>query len=247
MMKPVATEEVKEKIKKSAPVIKQHWWLALSVIVVVSITIGGYYYWQHEKLKAVMGDTIDTTQIEQEKLIEKVGKLIKLPQNEQPAIATVSDIAKLKGQPFFDNAKNGDKVLIYEKAQKAILYDPQTNKLVEVGPVDLAKITPTATASSSEAALPESIKVVIYNGTTIPGLAAKFETQLLSLSSIKVDVLSKGNAVESNHTKTIIVDLTGKHNATAQRFATMFTGEVAPLPEGEQAPKDADILIIAAD
>ena len=40
--------------------------------------------------------------------------------------------SKLKAQPFFAKAQDYDQVLIFEKAKKAILYRPSTNKLIEV-------------------------------------------------------------------------------------------------------------------
>jgi hypothetical protein len=68
-------------------------------------------------------------------LINKVGQLMELPIGEKPTIATVSDMTKLKGQPFFDKAENSDKVLIYKLAKKAILYRPSENKIINVAPV----------------------------------------------------------------------------------------------------------------
>ncbi len=69
--------------------------------------------------------------------MEAVGRLIVLPEDEVPTIATVTDLEALQGQPFFANAKLGDKVLIFAKAGKAILYDPVEQKIVEVAPVNL--------------------------------------------------------------------------------------------------------------
>jgi len=64
-----------------------------------------------------------------------VGKLMELPA-EKPTVATVSDVAKLPPyQPFFKDAKNGDKALFYNDAKKAILYRPETNKIINIAPI----------------------------------------------------------------------------------------------------------------
>jgi len=65
-------------------------------------------------------------------ITERIGKFMELPQGEEPTLATVSDQEKLKGQQFFANAKNGDKVLVYPKAKKAILFRPSSGKIIEV-------------------------------------------------------------------------------------------------------------------
>ena len=54
-------------------------------------------------------------------LIAEVGKLVILPTDEEPTIATVTDLTELQKQEFFRQAKIGDKVIIYVKAGKAIL------------------------------------------------------------------------------------------------------------------------------
>lgn len=88
-------------------------------------------------------DTQKAAQEEINKIVDDVGKLIVLPKGEVPTIATVTDLKQLKDQPFFDNAKVGDKVLIYTKAQKAILYDPSSNKIVEMAPLNTGSATTT--------------------------------------------------------------------------------------------------------
>lgn len=65
-------------------------------------------------------------------LIAKLGKLMSLPENELPTIATVTDPEKLKNQPFFINSKVGDKVIVYELNKKVILFRPSENKIIEV-------------------------------------------------------------------------------------------------------------------
>lgn len=65
-------------------------------------------------------------------IVTKVGLLVEFPSTENPSVATVSDVEKLKTQDFFKRAKNGDKVLIFQSVKKAILYRPETNKIIDM-------------------------------------------------------------------------------------------------------------------
>lgn len=108
----------------------------LIVIVVLAVlflaTLGTTYYFYQKS----SGVSIKDPQKELEQTIKMVGKHLVLPSNEIPTMATVSDPEKLKDQPFFVNAKKGDKVLIYANSQKAILYDPEADRIVEVAPIN---------------------------------------------------------------------------------------------------------------
>ena len=47
----------------------------------------------------------------------------------------MTDPEKLQDQEFFKNAKPGYRVLLYTKARKAYLYDPEAHRLIEVAPI----------------------------------------------------------------------------------------------------------------
>jgi hypothetical protein len=70
-------------------------------------------------------------------LAKRVEKIVVVPADETPTVATVTDPQKLSGQDFFAGAKEGDKVLIYARAGKAILYDPAAGKVINIAPVNL--------------------------------------------------------------------------------------------------------------
>jgi hypothetical protein len=69
-------------------------------------------------------------------LKDKVSKIMQLP-SETPTIAEVEteDIDKLKTQEFFRDIKNGDKILIFSKAQKAVVYREDENRIINSGPI----------------------------------------------------------------------------------------------------------------
>ncbi len=67
----------------------------------------------------------------EELLISKVNKIYSFPIGEIPTIATVTNTEALKNSTFFTLAKLGDKVLIFKKGNRAVLYRPSINKIIE--------------------------------------------------------------------------------------------------------------------
>jgi hypothetical protein len=116
----------------------------LLTVLVIALTATSIYFYQRSRRVSIGSTASDTG--ETKALIAEVGKLMFLPENETPTIATVSDPSKLKDQSFFVDAKEGDKVLIYTNAKKAILYDPLAKKIVNVAPINLGANTPGTTA-----------------------------------------------------------------------------------------------------
>lgn len=127
--------------------------IAAAVILgLLILGVGGYFYYQSQK-----GQNLTNVQQgspeEVNKMVEEVGKLMELPQGEVPQVATVTDVTQLQNQPFFQRAKNGDKVLIYQASGKAILYDPQAKKIIDVTVINLNP-QPQATQEATPSATP---------------------------------------------------------------------------------------------
>ncbi len=91
-------------------------------------------------------------------LIAAVGKLILLPENESPVVATIVNSAKLaETQAFYKGAQDGDKLLIFPESEKALIYSPARNILVSVGPAFVEKENNIeATQSPTPSVVPES-------------------------------------------------------------------------------------------
>ena len=215
------------------------------ILVVFILTLGAafYFYQKYQSAKKSLQDARQPAQLDKEKLIKEVGKLIELPK-EEATVAVISDREKLKDQPFFQNAKNGDKVLIFTNAKKAILYRPSSNKIIEVAPINLG--SPSASMQSDNSTISPTqkvgVKVAIYNGTKIAGLAAQTEKDLKEKVA-GIEVVEKGNTV-GDYNSTIIVDISGRNKKTVEQIAQGIEGEVVEiLPAGEKKP-EADILVI---
>ena len=183
-----------------------------------------------------------------------------LPQNENPMVVTIIDGEKFSAKHFFSQAKKGDRVLIYTQANLAILYRPQTHKIVES--INLAqpgkdqglnfsilaveKVLADENSSGNQASgtsVQSPVTVAVYNGSKTKGLAASLADRLITINGVKV--VKKSNAV-GNFEKTVVVDLNGKNADVAKVIAQAVGGEVAQLPASEKAPA-ADILVIGAD
>lgn len=211
--------------------------LLMVLIFVGAIGAGVYFYWQYQKV--IKNPEIITKQ-ETTWVLEKINKLIDLPQDETPTVTTVLDKDKLKDQDFFKKAENGDKIIVYMNAKKAVLYRPNTNKIIEVAPVYTDE-TQKATESGAITANP---RVVLLNGTTTTGLTNSAETKIKDKIP-NVEISAKANAKKTDYTKTIVVDLTGNMSDQAKSIAVALGGEVGLLPTGEDKP-DADIVVIVA-
>ena len=103
-------------------------------LVVMAVGLSVFYWYG---VQSAVKDPDRAAQEETIKLLAEISRIIVLPSNEIPVIATVNDPVKLTNQPFFTKAKAGDKVLIYPNNKKAILYNPVDKKIIEVAPLSI--------------------------------------------------------------------------------------------------------------
>ncbi len=214
-------------------------------LFVTSLMAGsGYFYWQYRE--AVNSNPIYET----EQVTAAVRRLMDLPQDSLPTLATVTEKEKLQGQDFFKNAENGDKVLIYVDEGKAILYRPSINKIIDIAPIQPTEPAVAGAAdqipvgSVESEIMPENISISFLNGTNITGITRTVEKQLTTLS-YDFTVGKRENAKKSNYQETIIVDLTGGAlKSQAAELAKILSARVDELPEGETDPETNGLLVI---
>ncbi len=209
--------------------------IALVLLLAAAGAPSYYFYTQYQKTKMLLGNPTEAAKEETKAVTAQLSRLMELPADEDPTIATILDKDKLKDQPFFAKAENGDKVIIYAKSLKAILFRPSANKVIDFAPINIG--TPSAQTA-------QPIRVVLYNGTDIVGLTKAFEKDLKSRAT-NVEVVRRSDAKKTDYEKTLVVDVTGTKGELAKQMADLIKGDVAILPDGEEAPgQQADLLVI---
>lgn len=98
----------------------------LIFIILVVLFFGLYFYFKLNKIEDSRGQI--KNQKELKTLISKISEHYLMPLGEEPTVATVTDPAAT----FFKSSEKGDKVFIFVKAGKAILYRPSIDKIVEI-------------------------------------------------------------------------------------------------------------------
>lgn len=197
------------------------------VLVVIAVALAALTFFFYRQYQNIKKNPNQIAQAEIDAVTANVGRIIDLPKDETPTLATVQDKDKLKDQAFFSMAENGDKILIYTKSKKAIIYRPKDNRLVNVGPI---VIDPKS--------LPQ-VALIDAGGdinATVKKLSEKF-TDNIAISS------SAAAKNKNSVSKVTVVDLTGKAGDLANQIASQIGGTVGPMPAGETAPDGANIAI----
>jgi uncharacterized protein (UPF0333 family) len=198
--------------------------IVAGVIVVAMSAATIYFFIQYQGIKK---NPNQVSQAETKRLVKLVGELISLPADESPTLATVQDKSKLAGQSFFENTQNGDVILIYTKAKKAIVYREKGNKIINVGPISIDQQNGTPVALVNAGGNTDSIK---------KALSDKFGASVTVAST--TDAKNKSNVKQLT-----VVDSAGNSGELAKQIAEAIGGTVGSLPSGETAPTGANIVI----
>ncbi|NOS67681.1 MAG: hypothetical protein HOO67_04940 [Candidatus Peribacteraceae bacterium] len=83
-------------------------------------------------------------------IVTKVRRLFSIAADTDPTVATIVDVEQLRSRnAFYNKAKNGDHLIV--TSDRAILYDPVADKIIDVVPVQIQPTTPAAVGTSSSA------------------------------------------------------------------------------------------------
>jgi len=226
-----------KKVKKAKGGKKFVWFL----IILIIITLIAGCAWLFLNYKNAKSQIADLSNIKTEKqvpgnvtdILEKVKKHIIIYETEMPQIATINDAQELaKSQKFYENAKNGDKILLF--GQRAIIYNPTNDILVNVGPVIFQ--------DNEEQGVEEPITMEIRNGTATAGAANEWRNNLSELGSYTT--IKIADAANRSYQAHQIINLNNKDVADLEK---MFgVAAMTKLPAGE-APSNADVVVIVGE
>jgi LytR cell envelope-related transcriptional attenuator len=211
--------------------------VTLGVLLIAAIGGSGYLYVRYQntqlQLEELKKDPKSIALEETKNIVSSVSAHMSLPQGEEPVIATVKDINKLKSQAFFKNAKNGDRVLIYTEAKRAILYRPSTDKIIEVAPVNVGNQS-------------EKLSIAVYNGSTVSTMSSEVQTKLKkAFPKVEFTFAKNQDAKKKTYASTLVIDVSTKHSQEAATIAKALGATVGKLPAGEVAATGVDLMIIA--
>lgn len=102
---------------------------ALALLLIFSIFVTYKYLQANRQIRQLRNNPQQVVSTSTNKLLAHVKQLAVLPSG-NPTVAIVKDVSKLPHQPFFADAQNGDYVIVYTQAKRAILYRPSSNKIV---------------------------------------------------------------------------------------------------------------------
>ncbi len=222
-MRKAAAEMKKKKVPKAVKII---------ILIIIIVGLGYLILWQTGYLNALkLAVQIQKQQqlsADDAKILNQLKKIILLPDDVTPTMAVITDIDALKeNQPdFFANAKNDDHLILYPTM--AIIYDAEANKIIKVGPVQVAQAQP--------------VNFAIYNSTSDDNKTKQME-EILKNNFNNAAVVVEEKAAKIDYPQTLVIDLVG-NNPEIQQIADAVGGVVSSLPDGETAPENAAVLII---
>jgi len=225
---------------------KPYFILAVVALLMVGLAYNSYRLSKENKVlgaqfEALKKDPQMFAKEEIKQLTDQLSKLVVLPTDEEPVVATVTDKEKLKDQPVFAKAENGDKIVIYAKAQKAYVYRPSLNVLVDVIPVNIGNTGATLEGVSKQ----NPLTLALINGTKSAGLAVELEKRIKDRNFEGVSVVVKATGRRNDYPRSLVVDLTGKYKTQVEQLARILDADVAT--ESSETKPNANVMVIIGE
>ena len=115
-------------------------WVKKLILAVIGIAIivAGFFIIRNQIIKS----SGIVTERQVERIINRMGGNILLPQNERPSVLIIEDVERLRAtQPFYTFAENGHYLVLFQQNGLAFIYDFDNDIIINVGPLQI----PTST------------------------------------------------------------------------------------------------------
>jgi len=137
LKKETKEKKVENEVKSQG---KKSWLSPILFLIIAGVAVWSFYNYLELKDQLVALTSVEGQQEFQEKelqgIVDKVSKHMLLPEDTLPTVASISNVETLKEQqPFFNNAENGDQLLVYIELEQAIIYRPSSDLIINVGPI----------------------------------------------------------------------------------------------------------------
>lgn len=147
----------KEYVAISKRFIKRIFGLLLMLLLLAGAIFGWFKYQetqdQNRQAQAEierLSNPAESAKRAEDQLIEDVKKVAVVPHDERPTIADVTDAEQLKDQPLFAHIENGDKVLLFTKARRQVIYRPSTKQVITLVTLPEEDLPDNAQATSEQ-------------------------------------------------------------------------------------------------
>lgn len=198
-----------------------------ALILLLALSAAGYFFVRYTQVNKKYSAIPD---IKNQQTLASVGKIIDLPKDETPSLYEVKDKDKLAttqaAKDFFDKAANGDVIIVYQKANVAVIYRPKDNKVIKTDTAEKLSEVKVAVIAPSD-----------LQQKTVEQLQAQFSN---------INIISK-DTPKVSESGSYVVDATGANAQAAQAFASKLGLSVGQLPDGETKPEGAALIVVIAN
>ena len=121
----------------------------LSLLIIIVIVLLGYGVYNKLFSTNTVTQEGQLSEKQIQSLVKKVSKLINVPE-ESPVVATIIKADELIAeQRFYAGSKDGDYLIVFPQAQKAIIYRENEDRLINVGPIIVDQPATTTTQQTA--------------------------------------------------------------------------------------------------
>jgi|GEM_PF-2855556 len=211
-----------------------NWWPMIALLLAatgVGLWLG---YSQYSKIKNNPVPTATPVQksiplTTAEDVVAAVAKLMILPST-KPSLAIIDkSVEQIKlTEPFFKDAVPGDRILVYP--DRAIIYRPSRNVIVNVGPISVIKNT---------AEEKQTWSIEIRNGSQTKGAAKKLADTLTDDKMYQIEQAT--NAANADYQGNQILNFS---NRDIKELADKFEANIITSLPADEATSTAEVLLI---